>query len=160
MSRDQLVSSIVILAFSPHKLFLSFLSWFCTVFLYSLPWVENLSVAVLVLFSNISKSSHGRVFFHIKVFLGSVLIWTPWDLKRRWTKFVFDSFAMFCPCPCPCPCSVAVLASKSSHGRVLFHIKVVLGSVLISTPWDLKRRRTKFVFDSFATICPQWNTFL
>ena len=44
--------------------------------LHILSTVKNLSVAVL----DFSKSSHGRVFFHIKIFLGSVLIWTLWDL--------------------------------------------------------------------------------
>ena len=122
-TRDQQASSLVILTFS-----LPFLPCFSTVFLYSLPWVENLSVAVLVLFSNISKSSHGRVFFHIKVFLGSVLIWTPWDLKRRWTKYVYlivllhsvHSEKPFCSSSCRAPMEGFYSISWSSWDQYWF----------------------------------------
>ena len=59
----------------------------------------------LMVLLNMSQSSHaweenlpmhGKVFFHIKAFLGSVVIWTLWDLKDDGPN-MFDCFAIFCP---------------------------------------------------------------
>ena len=59
-------------------------------------------------------------------FRGSVLIWTPLDLKRQCTKCVFWYFYYFLSTVKNL--SVAVLASKNSHGRVFFEIKIFRGS--------------------------------
>ena len=92
--------------------------------------VKNFSVAVLAF-----KSSHGRVLFHIKVFLGPVLIWTLMDLKRPiFFVLIVLPNGQICAVLQFCYSLFTVkktflyqfLLSKSSHGRVLFHIKVFL----------------------------------